>query len=143
MATRSRVAPADGIRPAPLFSVLVGYETLHGRICQLAEGSVVTPGALMPWMDAAYFERAIFEPGRRVEVSIRARLFTGATRRAIELRDQQCTHKYCGEPAERSQIDNIQPYSKGGETTQENGRVLCRFHNLLRNQELGRPPPAA
>jgi Domain of unknown function (DUF222)/HNH endonuclease len=143
MATRSGIAPADGIRPAPLFSILVGYETLHGRICQLSEGSVLSPGALLPWMDAAYFERAIFVPGRRIEVSIRARLFTGATRRAIELRDQQCTHKYCGEPAEHSQIDHIQPYSTGGETTQENGRVLCKFHNLLRNQELGRPPPAA
>ena len=28
MATRSRTAPAEGTRPAPLFSVLVGYETL-------------------------------------------------------------------------------------------------------------------
>ncbi len=31
MATRSRSAPADGIRPAPLFSVLVGYETADSR----------------------------------------------------------------------------------------------------------------
>jgi len=31
MATRSRTAPADGIRPAPLFSVLVGYETADSR----------------------------------------------------------------------------------------------------------------
>ena len=30
MATRSRTAPAEGIRPAPLFSVFVGYETMHG-----------------------------------------------------------------------------------------------------------------
>ena len=33
MATRSRTAPAEGIRPAPLFSIFVGYETMHGRIC--------------------------------------------------------------------------------------------------------------
>jgi len=25
-------------------------------------------------------------------------------------------------------------YSKGGLTTQENGRLLCPFHNRLRNQ---------
>ena len=30
MATRSRSAPAEGIRPAPLFTVFVGYETMHG-----------------------------------------------------------------------------------------------------------------
>jgi Domain of unknown function (DUF222) len=31
MATRSRTAPAEGIRPAPLFSVLVGFETASSR----------------------------------------------------------------------------------------------------------------
>jgi Domain of unknown function (DUF222) len=31
MATRSRTAPAEGIRPAPLFSVFVGYETADSR----------------------------------------------------------------------------------------------------------------
>ena len=51
MATRSRTAPADGIRPAPLFSVLVGYETLHGRICELENGTVLAPSSLLPWMD--------------------------------------------------------------------------------------------
>ena len=43
MATRSRTAPAEGIRPAPLFSVFVGYETIHGRICELENGTVLHP----------------------------------------------------------------------------------------------------
>ncbi len=38
-------------------------------------------------------------------------------------------------PPQRCQIDHIVPYSKGGETTQENGRVYCSFHNRLRNHE--------
>ena len=138
MATRSRTAPADGIRPAPLFSILVGYETVHGRICELENGTVVAPSAVDPWMDSAYFERAIFGLGARVDVSVRARLFTGGTRRALELRDRICTHPFCYEPAENCQGDHIDPYSDGGETTQENGRLLCGFHNRLRN---GRPPP--
>ena len=41
MAARSRSASADGIRPAPLFSVFVGYETMHGRICELENGTVL------------------------------------------------------------------------------------------------------
>ena len=48
MATRSRTAPAEGIRPAPLFTVFVGYETLHGRICELENGTVLAPSALSP-----------------------------------------------------------------------------------------------
>ena len=114
MATRSRSAPAEGIRPAPLFSVFVGYETLHGRICELENGTVLAPAALSPWMDAAYFERAVFSLGNRVDVSVRARLFTGGTRRAIELRDRICTHPYCYEPAESCQGDHIEPYAEGG-----------------------------
>src|SRR6202041_2863972 len=135
MAIRSRTAPADGIRPAPLFSVLVGFETMHGRICELENGTVLAPSALDPWMDSAYFERALFSLGNRVDVSVRSRLFTGGTRRAIELRDRFCTHPYCYEPAENCQGDHIEPWAAGGETTQENGRLLCGFHNRLRNQK--------
>ena len=46
MAARSATAPADGIRPVPLFSVFVGYETVHGRICELENGTVIAPSAL-------------------------------------------------------------------------------------------------
>ena len=146
MATRSRTAPAEGIRPAPLFSVFVGYETLHGRICELENATVLSPSALTPWMDSAYFERAIFTLANRIDVSVRARLFSGGTRRAIELRDRMCTHPHCYEPAESCQVDHIVTYAEGGPTTQENGRLLCGFHNRLRNQrqeQRQRPPPPA
>jgi Domain of unknown function (DUF222)/HNH endonuclease len=137
MAARSKTAPADGRRPAPLFTVLVGYETLHGRILELAGGSVLHPGALLPWLDQAYLERAVFQPGGRVEVGATTRLFTGATRRAIEVRDQGCTHPYCDQRLEDCQVDHIVPYAEGGPTTQENGRLLCGFHNRLRSQPPG------
>jgi 5-methylcytosine-specific restriction endonuclease McrA len=59
-----------------------------------------------------------------------------------------CTHPYCYEPAEHCQGDHIEPYSRGGATTQENGRLLCGFHNRQRNQQehkdqRQRPPPTA
>ena len=138
MATRSGTAPAGGRRPEPLFTVLVGFETLHGRICELADGTVVAPGSLLAWLDGAYLERAVFASGGRVEISTATRLFTGATRRAIEVRDRECTHPTCDVPASSCQADHIQPFAAGGATTQENGRLLCSFHNRLRNQ---RPPP--
>jgi hypothetical protein len=137
MAKRSRTAPPDGIPPKPLFDVLVDFPTL-GRICELAQGMALTPGSLVPWLDRADFERAVFEPPDRVQVSATARLFTGATRRGIQLRDRECTHPYCDRPAVDCEVDHIQPYVDGGPTTFENGRLLCGFHNRLRNQ---RPPP--
>ena len=140
MAIRSRSAPSDGRRPDPLLSVLIDFPTLMGlgRICQLSGGLVITPGSLLPWLSEAYIERAVFTPDGRVEVSESARFFTGATRRALELRDRRCTHPFCDEPIERCQADHVIEYAHGGPTTQANGRLLCAFHNRLRNQ---RPPP--
>ncbi len=133
MAVRSRGAKAGDRRPEPLFSVLVGYEALFGRISRIEGGPIVTPGALVPWLEGADFERIVFAPGVRIECSKKARFFTGATRRAIQIRDQCCTHPYCDVPAARCQIDHIIPYAKGGETIQENGQAHCGFHNRLRN----------
>ncbi len=139
MAARSSAVDGRTFRrPAPLFSVLVDWPTLSGRVCELAEGIVVSPGELVDWLSVADLERAVMQSTGRVEVSPKQRLFTGATRRAIELRDRECTHPFCDEAGARCQADHIDPWSQSGETTQENGRLLCGFHNRLRNQ---RPPP--
>jgi hypothetical protein len=74
---------------------------------------------------------------------VRARFFTGGTRRAIEIRDRICTHPHCYEPAENCQVDHIETYANGGLTTQDNGRLLCGFHNRLRNQNERTAPPEA
>jgi hypothetical protein len=131
MATRSGATPPDAARPVPLFSVFVGYETLFGRICELASGQVVSPGSLVPWLDQAFVERAVFDPSGRVEIGALRRLFDGATRRAVELRDRRCVHPYCDRPGARCQVDHIVPFSAGGPTVQENGQMLCPFHNRL------------
>jgi Domain of unknown function (DUF222)/HNH endonuclease len=138
MASRSQMAPVGGRRPAPLFSITLDYELIRGRVCELADGTVVSPGAVLPWLTEAYLERVVFAPGRRVEVSETARLFTGATRRAIELRDRECQHQTCDIRASACQVDHIIPFRDGGPTVEENGRLLCGFHNRLRN---GPAPP--
>jgi hypothetical protein len=140
MAIRSRTAPADGQRPEPLFSIVVGYDALRKEICQTSEGQVVTPSSLVPWMTKAYFERIVFFPKNRVECSATSRFFTGAARRGIEMRDLECQHPSCEVPLERCQADHIVPYSQGGLTIQGNGQLLCGKHNRMRN---GRPPPGA
>jgi hypothetical protein len=138
MAVRSASTPADAQRPQPRFSVLVGFETLAGRISELEGGPVVTPGSLLDWMDRATFERIVFSPGKRIECSVTSRFFTGATRRALEVRDLECCHEFCDLSADKCEMDHIVPYSEGGLTTQENGQVLCDYHNRLRYE---RPPP--
>jgi hypothetical protein len=142
MATRARTAPVGGRRPAPLFSVLVGYETLAGRVCELANGTAVTPGALVPWLGAADIERVVFDgPARVVDVGATRRLFAGATRRAVEVRDRgRCFVPEC-DATERLQVDHVEPYAFGGRTVQANGRVACDVHNRARQQRPAREQP--
>jgi hypothetical protein len=129
-------AVAPGARlPAPLFTVLVGYETFAGRICELAGGTVVSPGSLLPWLGEAWVERVVFDgPDRVLNVGERRRLFTGATRRAVEVRDRVCFHELCEEPAGRCEIDHVRPYAAGGLTVATNGRPACGAHNRARHR---------
>jgi hypothetical protein len=137
---RALALPPGSRLPDPLFTVLVSYEMFAGPICELANGTVVTPGGVVPHLDRAWAERVVFDgPSRVIDVGERRRLFEGATRRAVEVIGQECFHDYCDLPAEDCQIDHIQPWAAGGPTTQENGRPACAFHNRQRHR---RGPPA-
>jgi hypothetical protein len=134
MATRAATAPEHGRRPAPLFTAVVDYDVFAGRMCELASRVPVTPGSLVPWLDEAYVERVVFDgKGRLLDVGPRRRLFRGGLRRGIQVRDRGCWHPLCDQPPEVCQVDHIEPYAEGGETTAGNGRLACGFHNRLRN----------
>ena len=130
MATRARTAPPGGRRPAPLFTVVVGLETLAGPILELFNRTVLTPGTAAAHLSEADVERIVFDgPSRVIDVGAQRRFFTGALRRAIEIRDRTCFHPSCDEVPDRPEIDHIHEASKGGPTTQTNGRYGCGFHN--------------
>jgi len=140
MAERSAAKPAEATEARVLLQVLVGHESVD-RLCELSNGTVVTPGQLLPVLDRAEVERVIFDgPSKVIDVGVRRRLFSGATRTAIHARDRGCTHPSCSEPLDRCQIDHVIPYCQGGLTTQDNGTDQCRFHN---HHKGGRPPPQA
>jgi hypothetical protein len=140
LARRAMAVPAGARMPEPLFSVLVGYETFAGRICELANRQVVAPADLARWLGEAWVERVVFDgPSRVTDVGVRRRVFAGATRRAVEVRDKECFHDLCDQPAEGCEIDHVVPWAAGGPTTEANGRVACGFHN--RERDRARPPP--
>jgi Domain of unknown function (DUF222) len=141
LARRAVTAPADGKRPQPLISVFVGYETFKGRVCQLAGGTVVSPGTVASLLDEALIERVVFGGPSRVIDLGRARRFTGAVRRVLDVRDQRCTHHSCEQPAERCQGDHIQAWTAGGTTTVDNGQLRCGYHNRWRWQHPDPDPP--
>jgi hypothetical protein len=132
---RAGAMPPEARLPEPLFTILVGYETFAGRVCELANGTVVAPGSVVPWLSSAWIERVVFDgPDRVKNVGRRRRLFRGATRRAVEVRDRECFHPFCEEPAEDAEIDHVQPWAAGGHTTDDNGRAACGYHNRQRHR---------
>jgi len=128
LATRS-ASTTNSRRPRPLISVLVG-ETMFAHTCELAAGTVLTPGEIVPLLADADIERIIFEAPDRIISASQRRTFTGALRRAIEIRDRRCTHHSgCRTVASRCDIDHIVAVPDGGITSYDNGRVLCSTHN--------------
>ena len=129
MATRSATAPANGRRPRPLFTVLVGDETLS-HLCELANGTVIAPGQLVQWAGTADLETVLFDgPSTVISVSHR-RTFTGALRRAVQVRDRHCQHTSgCDVPADQCDVDHIVPHAANGPTSQFNGKLECTPHN--------------
>lgn len=140
MAERSAAKPAGAVEPRVLLHVLAGHESVN-RMCELSNGTVVTPGQVLPLLDRAEVERAIFDgPSKVIDLGVRRRLFTGATRTAVQLSHLNCDHPSCDVPAEACDIDHIVPWELGGLTTQANGRPYCRFHHRWHHRQ---QPPAA
>jgi hypothetical protein len=140
MAERSAAMPPDARRVRPLFTVLVGDDSVS-RLCELANGTVIAPGALLPYLTAADLEVVLFDgPSTVISVSHHRR-FAGALRRAIQVRDRHCQHPAgCDEPADRCDVDHIVPHAHDGPTAQHNGRLLCTSQN--RHPHLRDPDPA-
>jgi hypothetical protein len=115
MAHRSRSMPAGAQPPRPLITVLAGYGAFS-RICELADGTVISPGEVVRLLGEADIERIVFDgPSRVIDVGVRRRFFTGATRRAIEVRDRNCTHhdRRTSDQPEAGRVTRV----RGGGTT--------------------------
>jgi hypothetical protein len=128
MAARS--LSSTGVSPRPLFQAIVGDQTTT-RLCQLASGIVVHPTDLVPYIDTAVMESFLFD-GATVIAKTKQRTFTGALRRAIQVRDKRCGHtSNCPVPAADCDLDHKRPFSQGGPTSQFNGRCGCHGHNRV------------
>jgi hypothetical protein len=129
MAARSITAQGPSARP--LFQLLSGDHTTR-RLCELGSGHVVHPDDLEPFIDTAVVESFLFDGPMVVIAKTNQRTFTGALRKAILVRDRRCTHRSgCATDVRDCDVDHYQPASRGGPTSQFNGRAECHPHNRL------------
>lgn len=68
-------------------------------------------------------------PGEVLDVGQEVRLHTKAMRRAIAVRDKECTAEGCDRPAAWCEVHHQVPFSHGGATNVADGRLLCPRHH--------------
>ena len=61
----------------------------------------------------------------------RARLFSAEQRKLMYARDRGCTFPNCKQGVDRCEAHHVHEYSRGGETTLENGAMVCSHHHHL------------
>lgn len=75
-------------------------------------------------------QRVVFDDyGRIINMGSTERCFTPQQRRAIALRDGECSVPGCHIPAAWSEIHHVDPAENGGPTHTDNGILLCWFHH--------------
>lgn len=75
-------------------------------------------------------QRVVFDDnGRIIELGSPERCFTPQQRRAITLRDGECSIPACHIPAAWCEIHHVDPAENGGPTHTDNGLLLCWFHH--------------
>jgi hypothetical protein len=147
MATRSAATPTGAQRPRPLFTVLVGDDTF-GHLCETTAGRIMPASVLAKCVDDAVIEVLLFDGPSTVISASKRRRFTGALRRAIQVRDRHCQHPAgCDIPADQCDVDHIVAWPESQRTDQFNGRLECPGHNRLphlhdTNTSDTEPPPA-
>jgi Domain of unknown function (DUF222) len=139
MARRSATAPADGKRPKPLLTVLVGEDAFR-HVLELADGTLISPATAADLLDEAVIERILFDSPSRVLDLGHQRSFVGAARRAVEVVHRTCTGEGCHTRSDRCEIDNILPSAAGGPTHPDNGRPQCRPHHRQHHRASTTPP---
>ena len=148
MAVRASTAPAGGKRPLPLVIIHADIDTftialskylgVEGpgpvggveRLCELDDGTVISPAQMIEQALAGHVRRLVFEsPGVILDYGRKQRLFTGALREAVWARDRVCDHVGCEIPARRCEVDHINDWDHGGPTVHTNGKARCRYHH--------------
>jgi hypothetical protein len=142
--------PAQGSQPTQLV-ITTRLEPLVGALAtragvgtgiDLGAGQLNTGERLSPAMirrlacDAAILPAVLGGAGQVLDLGRSRRLFSGAIRRALDLRDGGCAFPGC----DRAPIwceEHLLTWLLGGETTVDNGVLVCRVHHRLLHEPDG------
>jgi len=96
----------------------------------LDDGTQISPTlARMLACDAGLIPAVLDGHGQPIDVGREQRLFKGAPRTSIEIRDGGCVWPGCSRPGSWCQIHHLQSWLAGGRTDQVNGGLFCWAHH--------------
>jgi len=140
--TGQAVAGPDGNeptgRPAAQVFVTIPWRTLTDGLglATLPDGTPLSPGAARRMACDADLIPAVLGGGSAIlDVGRSQRLFTGARRRALILRDRGCTFPGCDRPPAWCDGHHILGHAHGGRTALGNGVLLCGFHHHVVHED--------
>ncbi|GAA1373065.1 HNH endonuclease signature motif containing protein [Catellatospora chokoriensis] len=134
-----RRVPASGELPdnggdRPQLIVTVDYDDLARRTGAglLDNGSTLTPGTVRRVAcDAQVIPAVLGGDGQLLDLGRTRRLYTGALRRALVLRDRGCAFPGCDRPPRWCQGHHIRHWAGGGPTDLDNAVLLCGHHHRV------------
>ena len=95
-------------------------------------GDTVTPETLRRMgCDAGIIPVVLGGDGQVLDVGRMRRLFTGAIRKALIVRDGGCSFPACDRPVRWTEAHHVTPWEDGGVTSVGSGALLCRYHHRL------------
>lgn len=114
--------------------VLIGYRSLLGQLEEAgstAHGRPISAANIRRMAcNADLLPAVLGTSGELLDLGRESRSFTKAQRKALALRDRGCTVPGCHRAAATCEAHHVKPWLEGGETSVQNGALLCLFHHL-------------
>jgi Domain of unknown function (DUF222)/HNH endonuclease len=108
---------------------LEDLEDLRGK-ASLDDGTPLSAAKTrMLLCDARIIPAVLGAHSEILDIGRAARTFPTNIRRAITLRDQGCVWPGCDRPPSWTDAHHIEPWSRGGETSLNNGVLMCPRHH--------------
>jgi Domain of unknown function (DUF222)/HNH endonuclease len=118
----------------PQLAVTVNFDVLRRQlgVASLDTGEQLSPATARRLACDAMIIPAVFATtGEVLDLGRRRRLFTGAIRQALVLRDRGCAFPHCDRPPRWTDGHHIVSWVDGGATDLSNGVLLCEHHHRL------------
>jgi hypothetical protein len=92
--------------------------------CETSHGKQITPSLALLLAVSGQIRRVVLN-APSLEMSSKQRLFTGNLREGILMKHRWCEQAGCEALSHRCEVDHVVPASRGGATSDQNGRPRC------------------